>query len=449
MEPIFVVDDERLITQVLEKALTGAGYPVPVFHDAEHALAELDRLSPFLLLLDINLPGISGLEALERVRENNRDIDVLIISGHGTIDMAVEAIKRGATDFLSKPVQLPEVMSRVSRIYETRKLRRQMTDLRKRERERFLATHHQGASPAMAKLYRTIHQVGKYAKIIALLTGASGTGKEMLARYLHYHSQYPEGPFMAINCAAVPMELLESELFGYAPGAFTDARTEGKPGLVEEAADGTLFLDEIGDLSGAMQVKLLRFLQDRSFTRVGETTEQRVECNIIAATNRDLEQMGAFGQFRDDLYYRINVVRLHVPSLAERKEDILGFAAAFLWANCRAPGKHIRGLAESATRQAQRYAWPGNLRELRNVIERACLMSDGPLLSAADLLIHGEQRPINLGPELAATAEIMSMERAMAIYAQRVLDQVDGNKSEAARLLGISRNRLKRILISP
>lgn len=446
MQPIFVVDDEKMITSLLDRALSGAGFTVEVFHDAERALDAIPNRKPFLVLLDLHLPGMNGLEALERLRTLSPETEVLMISGHGTIDVAVEAMKAGATDFLSKPVQLPEVISRVSRVYETRKLRTEVAQLRDKRRSDFFAGLHRGESPAMAQLYRTCDQIAQFPDIIALITGASGTGKEMVAQYLHYQSPFKGGPVVAINCAAIPHELIEAELFGYAPGAFTDARAEGKEGKIEAALGGTLFLDEIGELPPSAQVKLLRFLQDRSFTPIGESMPRHIDCNIIAATNRDPEKMVAAGEFREDLYYRINVVRLHLPSLAERQEDIMSFAEIFLAQFRRAMGRPFEGFDESAWRKLLHHSWPGNLRELRNVIERACLLSAGPMLTASDLLISAGEVAAETGAGLVFPRQPMSLDKAMAIYARQVLEALEGNKSEAARRLGISRNRLKRIL---
>ncbi len=444
--PIFVVDDEKFITTLFERALTDAGYTVFTYREAEAALAELPSRRPFLVLLDLHLPGMNGLEALGRIRSVSPETEVVMVSGHGTIDVAVEAIKQGAADFLSKPVQLPEVLLRVSRLDENRRLRNEVTSLRRRRRDEFQSLHYHGPSPAMAKLYHTIDQVAKFPNLIALITGASGTGKEMVARHLHYQGPYADGPFVAINCAAIPTELIEAELFGYAPGSFTDARVEGKRGQLEEADHGTLFLDEIGELNAPTQVKLLRFLQDRTFARLGEATEtRRVECNIVCATNRDLPAMIVQGTFREDLYYRINVVHLHVPSLAERKEDILFFAESFLQQIRRTLGRRVLDFDETARARLLAHDWPGNLRELRNVIERACLLANKSLLTAGDLLIRGNEIA-QKQPLLDALDDPIPLDEAIRLYVKQVIEKTGQNISEAARLLGISRNRLKRIV---
>jgi len=440
---IFVVDDEPLVAAVLKTALEKSGYRVRVFGDAEQALLQLPVQNPFLVLLDVHLPGINGLEALGRIQKITPQTEVMMISGYATIDVAVEAMKKGAVDFLTKPLQLPEVISRVERSYETHRLRDEVAALRDRQRQEFLARHHIGSGAAMTTVYHMAGQVAKFPNIIALITGASGTGKEMLARYLHFRCPYAQGPFVVVNCAAISPELIESELFGYEAGAFTDALTEGKKGLIERAELGTLFLDEIGELSTPLQVKLLRFLQDRSFTRVGGTKSQHLDCNIISSTNRRLESMVEQGLFRPDLYYRINVIRLHVPSLKERPEDILFFAKAFLSEIAQGMGRIYQGFDERAQQKLIRQEWPGNLRELHNVIERACLLAEGPLLTASDLVIRSGEMIADLGPALDA---LLPMEQAMSLYVRRVLEAVGGNKSEAARLLGISRNRLKRTL---
>jgi DNA-binding NtrC family response regulator len=443
VEPIFIVDDELAIAAALERLLSRAGYPVRVFHEAEPAVARVADEKPFLVLLDLQLPGISGMDALKLIREKSPDTDVVIISGYGTIDRAVEAMKLGAADFFAKPLQLPEVLARVGRIHETFKLRHEVNRLRNRQRDEFFAQAVQSSHPVMAKIYRAIERVSRFPNLVALVTGESGTGKEMLSRRLHYAGVYADGPFVAVNCAAIPENLIESELFGYEPGAFTGALAAGRDGKIVQAQHGTLFLDEIGDLSGQLQVKLLRFLQDREITRLGGHKSIKVACNIITATNRDPEARLTTGELREDLYYRINVIRLHVPPLRERPEDILTHAVVFLEHFRTVMGRRLNDFDKYAIEKLTSYSWPGNLRELRNVIERACLLSTGVRISAADLVIHSEETTFELGNDLAKP---MGLDLATGIYARHVLDSVDGNKSEAARLLGISRNRLKRLL---
>ncbi len=443
MKSIFIVDDELAIAATLKELLTRADYPVHVFHEAEPALDSLAKEKPFLVLLDLQLPGMNGMDALRLIREKSPESEVVIISGYGTIDRAVEAMKAGAIDFFSKPLQLAEVLSRVGRIHETHQLRHEVNRLRNRQKEEFFAATYQSEHPAMVKVYHTIRQVARFPNLIALITGESGTGKEVLARTLHYHSAYAQGPFVAVNCAAIPETLIEAELFGYEPGSFTGALAEGRDGKLQKAHRGTFFLDEIGELTGQMQVKLLRFLQDRVVYRIGASEGVKIECNILAATNRDPEAMLADGDLREDLYYRINVIRLHLPPLRERPEDIIVHSAAFLQQFNTSMGRQFAGFNRLAEQKLVAYAWPGNLRELRNAIERACLLADGKQISAMDLFTRSLETPADLG---AGLAKAMPLELATGIYARQILDQVNGNKSEAARLLGISRNRLKRIL---
>jgi DNA-binding NtrC family response regulator len=443
VDAVYIVDDELLIVATLERLLTDAGYPVRTFNDAESAIVQMKREAPFLTLLDLQLPGMNGLEALSVIKRQHPRVEVVMVSGYGTIGMAVEAMKLGAADFLSKPLQLPEVLTRVNRIHETNVLRNKVDRLRERRREEFLASLHVSTSPAMVKLYRTARQVAQHMNTVALITGESGVGKEMLAQYIHYNSPASDGAFVPVHCAAIPETLIEAELFGYAPGAFTGASPEGKNGLVDKAAGGTLFLDEIGDLTPPVQVKLLRFLQDRVVTRVGESEGHAIECNIVAATHRDLEAMMRQGLFREDLFYRINVIRLHVPPLRERPEDIQPHAAAFLAAVSAHMGRQFRGFDEYAGRKLRAHAWPGNLRELRNAVERACLLAKGQIITPADLLTSAQEATGDLGEPLAKP---MRLDLATNIYVRQVLESAKGNKSEAARVLGISRNRLKRLL---
>ncbi|MDP8222766.1 MAG: sigma-54 dependent transcriptional regulator [Candidatus Lernaella stagnicola] len=442
-EPIFVVDDEPMITETLSKLLTQSRYTVHVFHDAESAIVRLAEEKPFLVMLDLQLPGMTGMEALELIREKSPETEVVMISGYGTISRAVEAMKRGAVDFLAKPLQLSEVLSRVSRIHETNSLRHEVARLRSRQKEEFFATLYQSEQPTMATVHHTIRQVSQYPNIVALITGESGTGKEVLARMLHYQSRHAEGAFVAVNCAAIPESLIEAELFGYEPGAFTDALTKGRAGKIQKAAGGTFFLDEIGELAGHVQVKLLRFLQDRVVVPLGGHEGTQIDCNILAATHRDPEAMLAQGLLREDLYYRINVIRLHVPSLRERPEDILAHADAFLDHFNRSMERRFKGFDRDAMEKMTSYGWPGNLRELRNVIERACLLAEGLWITSMDLLTRKEEAAAGPGSPLA---KAMSLDLAMRIYAKQVLDITKGNKSEAARILNVSRNRLKRIL---
>ncbi|NLH49568.1 MAG: sigma-54-dependent Fis family transcriptional regulator [Myxococcales bacterium] len=445
MDTLFVVDDEILITEVLDRLLADAGYAVHVYHQAEPALAEIKEKNPFLVLLDLQLPGMNGLEALQLIRRRNRGTEVMMISGYGTIEMAVEAMKLGACDFLSKPLQLPEVLSRVGRIHETFLLRNKVDELRSRQKEEFFATLYQSRHPSFAAIDRTVRQITQFPNIVALITGDSGTGKEMLARQIHYQSPHAEGAFVPVNCAAIPENLLESELFGYEPGSFTGALAKGKAGLIERADGGTLFLDEIGDLPAAAQVKLLRFLQDRIVTRIGGSEGRKMDCSIIAATHRDPEKMMKEGTFREDLYYRINVIRLHLPPLRDRPDDILAYADSFLTQYNQHMGRRFQGFDQYARQKLLTYAWPGNLRELRNAIERACLLATGSWITAIDLVTNAQE---TIGRPEAGLEKPMPLDLATNIYVRRVLESVSGNKSEAAKLLDISRNRLKRLLSS-
>jgi len=432
-----------MITAVLKRLLTSAGYRVEVFSEAEPALAVLDKRAPFLVILDLQLPGISGMEALQIIKQKQPAMEVVMISGYGTIDAAVEAMKLGAADFLSKPLQLPEVLSRVNRIYETHRLRNEINRLHDRRRAEFMGLHIVSEHPRMHQVYRTLRQVTKFANVVALITGESGTGKEQLAKQLHYQSRFADGPFTAINCAALPEGLVESELFGYEPGSFTGALAEGKVGQLAAAAGGTLFLDEFGDLSAAVQVKLLRFLQERRVTPLGGAESEKIECNILAATNRDPEKMMEEGLLRDDLYYRINVIRFHLPPLRERPDDILFYAGAILKQMNRSMGCRFVEFDKHARRKLLAHNWPGNVRELKNVIERACLLGKGKYITAADLLTKPQESAAGLGERLAKP---MPLESANSIYVREILDSFGGNKAKTARILEISRNRLKRLL---
>jgi two-component system response regulator AtoC len=367
-----------------------------------------------------------------------------MVSGFGTVENAVEALKLGAWDFMTKPLNLTKVHSTIENILTQVRLQKEVQQIRSEQESHFLTQHVTGQSPATRECYALARSAADNDRLNILVTGESGTGKEFLARYVHYSSPRHGKPLITVNCSALPKELVESELFGYEKGAFTGASTSGKTGRFELAQEGTLFLDEIGDLHAEAQAKILRFLQEREVQRVGGTQTLRLDVRIIAATNQDLETIIQEGQFREDLYYRLNVMRIHLPPLRKRKEDIPLFAMHFVNVFNREFGKKVLGMMPNLEKILLEYDWPGNIRELRNVIERAVHLARGPYLTEEHLGTENLlARPAAHTTPWKGQLPLREMERE---YAKSVLSSVRGNKSQAAEILGISRARLRRIL---
>ena len=449
---VMVVDDEKLIRWSVGERLTRSGYQVSSAESGEQALAMLAAERPEVMLLDVRLPGIDGLETLRRALVQQPDLVVLMMSAHGTVDIAVEGMKHGAVDFLTKPFPFLTLEEAVKRGHAAASTRRLLAA----GGFEFLgpAGGLLGESAAMQQVRSMVDRVAANNAATVLIEGESGTGKEVVARCIHAQSARAPMPFLCLNCAALPEHLLESELFGHERGAFTDARTQ-KVGLFEAAAGGTVMLDEIGDMPPGGQAKLLRLLENHTFRRVGGLAEIETDVRVVAATNANIEQRVSEGRFRADLYFRLNVVRIPLPPLRDRKEDVPLLAGAFIARYNQEMKRNLRGISQPALDLMTAYRWPGNVRELRNLIERA-------------LILHGEideLRPEHLPPALrdgapaspepqatpatAATPpanappqelQLEAMERRMITDA---LQKVGGNQSSAARLLGISRDTLR------
>ena len=446
---ILVCDDEPGIRKTLSQILRDEGYQVDAAAGGLEVLQRLTDTSippPDALLLDVWLPDIDGLEVLKRIRAGGSDLPVIVISGHGDVEMAVSAVKSGADDFLQKPLSLERVLLTLHKALERRALTRERDALRRelasREEEVLL-----GDGPAMTRLREEIRRAGR-AESRVLITGESGVGKELVARALHDASPRAASPFVEVNGAAIPEELIESELFGHMKGAFTGAAEERK-GKWEQADGGTLFLDEIGDMSPRTQAKILRAIQDGKITRVGGAKTVATDVRIIAATNRDLPAMIAGGVFREDLYFRLAVVPIRVPTLAERPEDVPALARHFAEQVAKRRGRRPKTFLPEALETLSRRPWRGNVRELQNVVERVVLMADGPLIRPEDLPPEGgrpaaeevvEMRP---GQTLAAARE--EFERRVVIKA---LQEHHGNVSRTAERLGLDRTTLHRKLRS-
>jgi DNA-binding NtrC family response regulator len=441
---IHIIDDDDLVAGTLERLITKKGHRALVSRTAEEALKATADVVPDLILLDLSLPDLDGIEVLKRFQKMNVPSPIVMMSGFGTVETAVEALKLGAWDFMTKPLNLTKVHSTIENILTQVRLQKEVQQIRSEQENHFLTQHVTGQSPATRECYALARSAADNERMNILVTGESGTGKEFVAKYVHYSSPRHKMPLVTVNCSALPKELVESELFGYEKGAFTGASTSGKTGRFELAHDGTLFLDEIGDLHAEAQAKILRFLQERELQRVGGTQTLRLDVRIIAATNQDLETIIKKGQFREDLYYRLNVMRIHLPPLRERKEDIPLFALHFINVFNRDFGKKVLGLMPNVENRLLEYDWPGNIRELRNVIERAVHLARGPYLTeehlrTENLFATPALRTAPGGGQLP----LREMERE---YAKSVLTSVKGNKSQAAEVLGISRARLRRIL---
>ncbi len=448
---ILVVDDEHLIRWSLEQQLKREGYGLLLAETGAEALGKAQAESPDLVLLDMRLPDADGLEILERLRANDPDCLVIMITAHGGVDSAVRAMKLGAHDYVIKPFDVEELKLTVRKALETRALRREVARFHAEQQEGCRLDDIVGVSPAIRSLKALIRRIAESDATTVLLEGESGTGKDLVARAIHFESARVQRPFLAVNCVALPEHLLESELFGHEKGAFTDAKAL-KKGLFEQADGGTVYLDEIGDMKPGMQAKLLRLIEEKSFRRVGGVRDLKVDVRIIAATNRDLAKAMEAQEFRKDLYYRLKVFPIFLPPLRERSEDILPLAMHFICRFNREMRREVLGLHPEAQACLQAYAWPGNVRELRNVIERGMILASGDTLCVEHLLPEIGARPPQeaLTPPppartspIALPAEGLRLEEVERDLVRQALQATEGNQVRAARLLGISRDALR------
>lgn len=447
METILIVDDEAFIRENVQRILSEDGYRVLEAANSQQAQELIASEEIDLALLDLNLGPDNGLALLTSFKELNPDLLVIIITGYGSVESAVDALKLGAFDYMKKPFKADALRVIVKLALQTQGLRREVRSLRRNsdlgEQTRLL-----GASPLFVKALEQVREVARIPSATVLLTGESGTGKELAARAIHTLSNRREHPFVAVNCASIPAELMESELFGHERGAFTGATTR-KAGLFEEANNGTIFLDEIGDMHAALQAKLLRVLEERTLRRVGGNRDLPVDLRVIAATNRNLEERIKAGSFRPDLYYRLNVVPIQLPPLRERTEDIDLLAKYFLDSFSRSFGKSFQGITPEALQILEAYDWPGNVRELKNIIERITIMANGPLLTAGHLPADLARQPShNLQSEaVSLPAGAQGLEQVLSAVEQQLiqqaLQQAEGNVVKAAGLLKIPRGTLR------
>ncbi len=449
MSRVLVVDDEANLRKVLAAMLRKQGYEVAIAENGEVAQAEFEKNGADVVITDMVMPKVGGLELLKAVHAARPDVPVIIITAHGTVDSAVEAIKLGAFDYITKPFEQAEIQAVVAKAARTQEANQGHVPPEGRARASIV-----GDSPQVQEIFKIIDKVADSPSTV-LITGESGTGKELIATALHDGSSRRDKPLIKINCAAIPKDLMESELFGYERGAFTGAVTS-KPGRFELADGGTLFLDEIGEVPIEMQVKLLRVLQESEFERVGGIKTTRVDVRLIAATNRDLAAEVEAGRFRKDLYYRLNVVPIHLPSLRDRRADVPLLVRHFIEKYNKRLNKKIEGIADDAIAMLQGYPWPGNIRELENMMERVLLFADGPRIEVKDLPEPVRTTLPSAAPLLTDTsappavgetplkdflkAKQAEIEKAFIVQA---LAKTEGNVTRAAKLLGISRKSLQ------
>ena len=448
---IYIVDDEAVARNGLKLALKKK-YDVAAFASAESALEAIDASPPDLVLLDIGLPGMSGVQALEIIKERHPEVIVVMITAYEDVPTVVSSMKNGAYEYVVKPVQMDALLVILRNALETIAMRKEIQALHEKYLRENLPCFI-GESNAIQDVMELVAKVARSPDTPILILGDTGTGKELIARAVHYKSPNFKGPMVAVNCAAMPRELIESELFGYERGAFTGAEKSGKEGLVEKAANGTLFLDEVGDLGSEAQVKLLRFLDAGEYYRVGGTCKRAVKTRIISATNRNLAAMVEAGKFRNDLYHRFAVVKLEVPSLRQRRDDIVPMAKHFLVEYSRKFDKTFTGISTEAQTALKEYDWPGNVRELKNLIERGVLLSEGPELRPEDLGLkengtrekdgppgNGHNLPPVSASGIDFAAVIESIEKA---YFEQALKLANGNESKAALLLNLTRDKFR------
>jgi DNA-binding NtrC family response regulator len=441
---ILVIDDEVNAASALETLLRQDGYDVAKANDARTGLQALERFDADVVLTDLRMPGMDGLELLAKVKELRPETMVIVMTAYGTVKTAVQAMKLGAYDYLGKPIDVDEVEVVLQRALEGKALREETQNLRQRLEHKYSLDNLIGESPEMLAAFKTVRQVAPSSSSVLLL-GESGTGKELFAQALHQNGPRRNKPFVKVACAALPETLLESELFGHEKGSFTGALFT-RAGRFEIANGGTLFLDEIGDISATVQVKLLRFLEEREFERVGGNKTYKVDVRIVCATHRDLQKRIEEGAFREDLYYRLNVIEIHIPPLRARGNDIALLAHHFLQKYATANGKDVRGIADEAFGLLLRYGWPGNVRELENSIERAVVLADTTVLGEAHFptlrrtAVATASGSAALGRVRIPGSSLAELEREAIL---RTLEAVSGSTSRAAEMLGISPRKIQ------
>jgi len=451
---ILVVDDEEIVIRSCLRILEGNGYEIDVAHDGHDALRKVESNTYDVMILDIMMPNLGGMEVLRRIKETHPDIDVIMITGLSQIDTAVQAMKLGAFDYISKPFEPDELKLVVQRARERRQLLQENLNLKSAVSSKYRFDNIIGSSPPMQAVYRLVAQCAPTSSTV-LLTGESGTGKELIARAIHYNSLRKDKPFVPVDCNSLSENLLESELFGHVKGAFTGA-VANKKGMFEVAGSGSLFLDEIGNFSISIQAKLLRVLQEREFRAVGDTRTQTANFRLITATNRDLNAMVVAGTFRDDLYYRINIFPIHVPALRDRRDDIPALAYHFLKTFSAELGKEVTDISEGAMSALTNYSWPGNVRELENVIQRAAILTSDTVIRRAHLvnIVDPSRRPEEFpvprtGDELKRLKKAAREKSVEEIEKQFVLEALKRNQwnvTKSAEDTGLQRPNFQALM---
>ena len=441
---ILLIDDELESCKALSRLLVQVGYEVEVSHSGEHALVLLKKRPFDLIISDLVLPGISGIDILKHVKENSPDTCVILITGKASTETAVEAMREGALDYVTKPFNLDRLKIQIAKALEKSRLVQENKYLRQQLHGRYRFDNIIGTSQAMQQVFRRMKKITGTDSTILIL-GASGTGKELVARAIHYNSPRKDKPFVAINCGAIPADLLESELFGHVKGAFTSAFYD-KPGKLEAANGGTILLDEIGDMPQQLQMKLLRVLQEHEFERVGSSRKTHLNIRLISATNVDLQERIKTGQFREDLYYRLNVIPIHLPLLKDRRGDIPLLARFFVEKICKEMNRQLVSIGTDAIQAMEAYSWPGNVREMENIIERTIALTDSMIISCEDLPPDiGRINPAGLSaPQI--TSKGIDMNQVIADIERKMIQQAmvlgNGVKARAADLLKINRTTL-------
>ncbi len=439
---VLIVEDDEKMRDLLRKIITREGYPVEEAANGDAALTLIEKNVYDIVLTDVKMPGLDGIELLKEIKKISARTYVIIMTAFGTIGSAVEAMKQGAYDYISKPFKLDEIQILIRKILEEKALRQEVDHLRKEVRRRYRFNNIIGKSKEMQEVFDLIEKISP-GKSTILIHGKSGTGKELVAKAIHYNSPRRNKPFVPVNCSAIPETLLESELFGHIKGAFTGA-VATHVGLFEEADGGTLFLDEVGELSPAIQVKLLRVLQEREIKPVGGTQSRKIDIRLITATNRDLHEMVKEGTFREDLYYRLNVIPIHLPPLKVRTEDIPLLVRHFLTRFGKENQRPEMTISREALHPLMNYSWPGNIRELENIIERAVILCKENEVTRDDLPPHllQESADNRRGPDLLH----LSLREVEMAHIKRILESVGGHKMKAAEILRIDRRTLYRKL---
>ncbi len=451
-QKILIVDDEKMIRWSLGEALRGWGYEPIEAETAAGALAAFEADSPAAILLDINLPDGSGLDILRQIRKRQPEAVAIMITANVLLDETIAALRGGAYDFIGKPINLEELQVAIRNGIEASRLRKEVKLFRRESSQQFSFDQIVGASPAIQEMLMLARKVAESEVSSVLLQGESGTGKDLVAKAIHYHSPRAEAPFVAINCAALPGTPIESELFGYEKGAFTDAKVR-KEGLFEQAEGGTLFLDEIGEVELSLQAKLLRVLEEGCFRRVGGLKDLPLDVRVIASSNRDLKTESEAGRFRADLFYRLSVIQIDIPPLRDRGDDVRLLAEHYIQSFRHRLRKSINGIAPEALADFRRYHWPGNVRELKNVIERSMILEDETMITTkylprplvVDARTGSELRTENgkFALEFRLPADGVSLESVEMSLVRQALDQCSGNQTKAAELLDISRDQLR------